>query len=170
MKRLNTTLSFIRGQTRGRFSCLVKNTVTPGTGRQTGTFCLTKDGGGGITMEEWQRQMKNQVNTLEDLARFICVTDEEKEAIKNCNTKWGTTPYFASLMDPDDPKCPIRKQIVPSRYEQQNKYGIENYLVFKENRDTDEDRPDTIARQYMDRIAFTIVNKTSLPLIKLHQV
>ncbi|MDW7650489.1 MAG: KamA family radical SAM protein [Bacillota bacterium] len=113
-------------------------------------------------MEEWQMQMKNQVNTLEKLERFINVTDEEKEAIKNCTTKWGTTPYFASLMDPNDPGCPIRKQIVPSRYEQENTYGIENYLVFKENRDTDEDRPDTIARQYRDRIAFTIVNKCGI--------
>ena len=26
----------------------------------------------------------------------------------------GITPYYASLMDPDDPNCPVRKQAVPT--------------------------------------------------------
>ena len=33
---------------------------------------------------------------------------------------------------------------------------MENYLVWKENRATDEERPDSIARQYRDRVAFTV--------------
>jgi lysine 2,3-aminomutase len=72
-------------------------------------------------------------------------------------TKWGTTPYFASLMDKDDPNCPIRKQVIPSMKEQVNEYGMENYLIWKENRATEEVRPDSIARQYHDRVAFTVV-------------
>lgn len=113
-------------------------------------------------MEEWQQQMQDQVNTLAKLAKYINVTNEEKEAIINSSAKWGTTPYFASLMDANDPNCPIRKQVVPSKYEKENNYGIENYLVYKENRAGDEDRPDTIARQYRDRIAFTVVNKCGI--------
>jgi L-lysine 2,3-aminomutase len=58
-------------------------------------------------------------------------------------------------MDRDDPNCPIRKQVVPSVKEKENRYGIPNYLIWKENRDTDEVRPDSIARQYYDRIAFS---------------
>ena len=112
--------------------------------------------------EDWQYQMRNQVDTLEDLKKYINVTTEEEEGINNTTAKWGTTPYFASLMDPDNPQCPIRKQIVPSKHEQENRYGMENYLVFKENRAEDEDRPDTIARQYEDRIAFTVVNKCGI--------
>jgi lysine 2,3-aminomutase len=27
------------------------------------------------------------------------------------------TPYFASLMDPDDPNCPIRQQVIPTNHE-----------------------------------------------------
>ncbi len=110
------------------------------------------------TIEEWWYQIRNQVDTLEELKKYINVTPEEEEAINNTTAKWGTTPYFASLMDPENPNCPIRKQVVPSMHEQQNRYGIENYLVYKENRAGDEDRPDTIARQYHDRIAFTVVN------------
>jgi lysine 2,3-aminomutase len=109
-------------------------------------------------MEEWIEQLKNSVNTLERLSEFINVTPEEKEAIETLNTKWGTSPYFASLMDRDDPNCPIRRQVLPSLQETVNKYGIENYLIWKENRDTEEIRPDSIARQYHDRVAFTVTD------------
>jgi len=109
-------------------------------------------------MEEWIEQLKNSVNTLERLSEFINVTPEEKEAIETLNTKWGTSPYFASLMDRDDPSCPIRRQVLPSLQETVNKYGIENYLIWKENRDTEEIRPDSIARQYHDRVAFTVTD------------
>ncbi len=109
-------------------------------------------------MEEWQYQMQNHVDNLEKLKEFINITPEEKEAIETLHTRWGTTPYFASLMDRDDPACPIRKQVIPSLKEKENRYGIENYLVYKENRSNEEKRPDTIARQYYDRIAFTVMN------------
>jgi lysine 2,3-aminomutase len=108
-------------------------------------------------VEEWIEQMQNQVNTLEKLGEYINVSDDEKKAIETLKTKWGTSPYFASLMDKDDPKCPIRMQVIPSMKEQVNKYGMKNYLIWKENRATEEVRPDSIARQYHDRIAFTVV-------------
>jgi len=107
--------------------------------------------------EEWVNQMKNQVDSLERLGQYIKISDDERKAIETLKTKWGTTPYFASLMDPDDPNCPIRKQVIPSMQEQINEHGMKDYLVWKENRATDEVRPDSIARQYHDRIAFTVV-------------
>jgi len=109
-------------------------------------------------MEKWIEELQNSVNTLDKLRNYIRVTPEEEKAITTLHTKWGTTPYFASLMDPDDPACPIRKQVIPSLKEMENQYGLPNYLVWKENRDTDEVRPDSIARQYYDRIAFTITD------------
>ncbi|RLB73829.1 MAG: KamA family radical SAM protein [Deltaproteobacteria bacterium] len=107
--------------------------------------------------EEWVKQMQNEVNTLEKLEKYINVSADEREAITTLKTKWGTTPYFASLMDKDDPKCPIRMQVLPSMKEKVNEFGMDNYLVWKENRATEEVRPDSIARQYKDRIAFTVV-------------
>ena len=109
-------------------------------------------------MEEWVEQLQNSVNTLDGLKALINVTPEEEAAINTLKTTWGTTPYFASLMDPNNPDCPIRKQVIPSMKETENKYGVPNYLIWKENRDTDEVRPDCIARQYYDRIAFTVTD------------
>ena len=109
-------------------------------------------------MKEWVEQLKNSVTTLDRLKEYIHVTPEEEKAILSMKTKWGSTPYFVSLMDPEDPKCPIRLQVIPSLKEQENTYGIPNYLIWKENRDTDEVRPDSIARQYIDRVAFTVTD------------
>jgi lysine 2,3-aminomutase len=109
-------------------------------------------------VEQWIEQLQNSVNTLEKLKRYVNVTPQEQEGITTLNTKWGTTPYFASLMDRDNPGCPIRKQVVPSVKEKENRYGIPNYLIWKENRATEEIRPDSIARQYYDRVAFTVTD------------
>lgn len=109
-------------------------------------------------MEKWQEQLKQSVNTLERLQKYIHVTPEEEKAISSMETKWGTSPYFASLMDKDDPQCPIRRQVLPSLQETVNQYGIDDYLIWKENRQTEENRPDSIARQYDDRVALTVTD------------
>lgn len=109
-------------------------------------------------MEEWMEQLQESVNSLKRVKALINLTSEEEKAISETKTKWGTTPYFASLMDQENPNCPIRKQVIPSLKEKKNVYGMENYLVWKENRATDEVRPDAIARQYHDRVAFTVTD------------
>ncbi|BCS96342.1 hypothetical protein DSLASN_19740 [Desulfoluna limicola] len=112
-------------------------------------------------MEEWMRQLETSVNTIEKLQKYVRVSPEEEKGIEEAgkgDIRWGTTPYFASLMDPDDPNCPIRRQVIPSVLETVNRYGVENYLQWKENRLTDEERPECIARQYQDRIAFLVTD------------
>jgi lysine 2,3-aminomutase len=106
--------------------------------------------------EVWQEQMRDYVDTIEKLETYINLSAPERKALETLQTTWGTTPYFASLMDRDDPDCPIRKQVIPSIHETENRFGMQDYLVWKENRATDEIRPDCIARQYKDRVAFTV--------------
>lgn len=109
-------------------------------------------------MEEWEEQIQNSINSLEKLKKIVNVTEEEEKAINTLKTTWGTTPYYASLMDKDDPKCPVRRQVIPSQKETVNRFGMKDYLIWKENRATEEVRPDSIARQYEDRVAFTVTD------------
>jgi lysine 2,3-aminomutase len=109
-------------------------------------------------MQAWLKQLQDSVNTLDRLREYIKVTPEEEDAIENLEGTWGTTPYFASLMNPDDPACPIRRQVVPSLKENENRYGVKDYLLWKENRATDEVRPECIGRQYKDRVAFLVTD------------
>ncbi len=63
----------------------------------------------------WMWQQRNRVRTLEQLEKVINVTDDERKAYEGSVEMFNMsiTPYYAALMDPDDPNCPIRMQSVP---------------------------------------------------------
>ncbi|MGE4357385.1 MAG: lysine 2,3-aminomutase [Candidatus Omnitrophota bacterium] len=65
--------------------------------------------------EDWHWQLKNRITTLNELRQVIQVIPEEEEGIKISRGRlsMAITPYFASLMDPLRPNCPIRRQAVP---------------------------------------------------------
>lgn len=66
--------------------------------------------------EDWHWQIANRISDVETSSKVIHLTGEEKEIIsKSLNTlRMAITPYFASLMDPDDPQDPIRMRAVPT--------------------------------------------------------
>jgi lysine 2,3-aminomutase len=65
---------------------------------------------------DWKWQFSNRITTVETLRQVINIDDEEADRIEHSLTKlrMAITPYYASLMDPDDPNCPIRRQAVPT--------------------------------------------------------
>ena len=67
----------------------------------------------------WVWQQQKRIKSLEQLEKVINVTPEEREAFQASNEMFhmGITPYYASLMDKDDPNCPIRLQSVPKKGE-----------------------------------------------------
>lgn len=68
---------------------------------------------------DWRSQMKHRIQTLEALREFINVTPAEQESIERSKGRyrWSITPYYASLMEPDNERCPIRLQAVPGLQE-----------------------------------------------------
>jgi len=63
----------------------------------------------------WIWQQQNRVRRMDHLEAVMNVTQEEKDAFDKSSELFNmaVTPYYASLMDPDDPDCPIRLQSVP---------------------------------------------------------
>lgn len=63
----------------------------------------------------WIWQQQQRVKNLQMLEKVIKVTDEERKAYDGSVEMFNMsiTPYYASLMDPEDPNCPIRLQAVP---------------------------------------------------------
>jgi lysine 2,3-aminomutase len=67
----------------------------------------------------WQWEIKNRITDLEQLEKIVNLTVDEKRAIQYSTQnsahklKMAITPYFASLIDKDDPNCPIRRQCIP---------------------------------------------------------
>jgi lysine 2,3-aminomutase len=70
---------------------------------------------------DWHWQQRERVTTLAQLERVIRVTPEERRAAEETEAEFhmGITPYYAALMDPEDPCDPIRLQSVPTMGEMQ---------------------------------------------------
>jgi len=64
--------------------------------------------------DDWRWQLANRISSYDEFARIINLTDEEIAGLKAPNKfRVDVTPYFASLIDPTDPDCPVRLQVVP---------------------------------------------------------
>jgi lysine 2,3-aminomutase len=64
---------------------------------------------------DWRWQLSNRVNTLEEVGRVLNLTDDERAGLSSPDKfRVDITPYFISLIDPDDPNDPIRRQVIPT--------------------------------------------------------
>jgi lysine 2,3-aminomutase len=65
---------------------------------------------------DWHWQQRERITRLDQLEKVIRVTPEERKAAVETDAEFhmGITPYYAALMDPEDPSCPIRLQSVPT--------------------------------------------------------
>jgi lysine 2,3-aminomutase len=68
-----------------------------------------------LDWEDWQWQLEHRISTRDELAQVIKLTPEEEQGIKKASGRlsMAITPYWATLIDPEDPDCPIRRQAVP---------------------------------------------------------
>jgi lysine 2,3-aminomutase len=63
---------------------------------------------------DWRWQLSNRVNDLAEIEQVLNLTDEEREGLSAPDKfRVDITPYFISLMDPNDPNDPIRRQVIP---------------------------------------------------------
>jgi lysine 2,3-aminomutase len=70
--------------------------------------------------QSWHWQLRNRLETLDELEAFVDLTDEERRgiAIAPGLFRIGITPYYAALMDRAHDKCPVRMQVVPQGVEE----------------------------------------------------
>lgn len=64
---------------------------------------------------DWKWQLRERVTKLPQLEKLIPLADEERAGALLAGTKLslGVTPHFFNLIDPHDPNCPIRRQVIP---------------------------------------------------------
>jgi len=72
-----------------------------------------------LDWEDWRWQLNHRISTKEELAQVIKLIPEEEEGIKKASGRlsMAITPYWATLIDPEDPNCPFRRQAVPTAFE-----------------------------------------------------
>jgi len=69
---------------------------------------------------DWRWQLRNAVTGVDELARAVSLTARELEGARraeHAGLPLSITPYYLSLCDKDDPRCPIRRQCVPDARE-----------------------------------------------------
>jgi len=109
---------------------------------------------------DWRWQMANRIKTVDDLAGVLDLSDDEKSAINSAlgGLRMAITPYYASLMDQDNPECPIRRQAVPLSLElQDNAMEMEDPL----HEDVDSPAPG-LTHRYPDRVLLLVTDQCSM--------
>jgi lysine 2,3-aminomutase len=59
--------------------------------------------------------MRRRLGRLEHFERYLSLAQAERRGLELAAERFSVavTPHFAELMDPEDPACPIRRQVIP---------------------------------------------------------
>lgn len=68
---------------------------------------------------DWRWQMRHRLTKLEHFQQLLRLSATEEQGLLIAPDKFAVavTPYFASLLDPKDPLCPLRLQVIPQKEE-----------------------------------------------------
>ena len=109
---------------------------------------------------DWKWQVRNRVETLDELKRHVQLSPEEETGVGQClgALRMAVTPYYLSLIDPDDPHDPVRKQAIPM--------AAELYHAPEDDHDPlheDKDAPvKGLTHRYPDRVLMLITDQCSM--------
>jgi len=106
--------------------------------------------------DDWKWQFRNRINCIEQLAQLLSLSTEEQAQLKLVTMRYplSVTPYYLSLISPDDPDDPIGKQAVPSPLEMtMGSMGLEDPL---------DEKGDTVVpglvHRYSDRVLLVLTD------------
>lgn len=109
---------------------------------------------------DWRWHMRNRVRTEEALRGWLDPTDEEQDGIRQTTGvfQWSVTPYYASLMDPANPACPVRRQVIPLPDElTPDIVGVEDPLE-----EVAHSPVKNLIHNYRDRVAFCVTSQCAI--------
>jgi len=107
---------------------------------------------------DWRWQLRHRLTSLEEIAGLLTLTDSERRGILLASSRklaLAITPYFFTLLSPDDPDCPVRRQVIPrseellrAPYEMSDPCGEDGNMV----------APGLVHR-YPDRVLFLVTDR-----------
>ncbi len=64
---------------------------------------------------DWRWQLSHRLNSVDEIEKVIHLTASERKALSSPGLfRVDITPYFISLIDPNDPNDPVRRQVIPT--------------------------------------------------------
>ena len=69
---------------------------------------------------DWHWQIQNRIRSLGQAEMMLHLSDLERDALVHLGTSlpFGVTPYYMSLVSPDNPLDPLRRCVIPTIHEQ----------------------------------------------------
>src|SRR5690554_1773782 len=67
-----------------------------------------------VTDHEWQNwhwQLTERITQSDVLQELLSISEQEAAIINKvgANYRWASSPYYLSLIDPDNPNCPVKR-------------------------------------------------------------
>jgi lysine 2,3-aminomutase len=108
--------------------------------------------------DDWRWQVRNAIHSVDELEQVVRLTPDEREGIRLTGRDFAMAipPYYAALMDPSDPSCPVRIQAIPRTCEADG-LGMHDSL----GEDAQRVAPGLIHR-YPDRALLLVTNMCQL--------
>ena len=109
---------------------------------------------------DWKWQVRNRIETSEELKKYISLTPEETEGVDKClkTLRMAITPYYLTLIDPDNANDPVRKQAIPTAAElYKSPADLEDPL----HEDGDAPVPG-LTHRYPDRVLLLVTDQCSM--------
>jgi lysine 2,3-aminomutase len=106
---------------------------------------------------DWRWQLSHRLNSAADIGQVIHLTDNELKAFALSGDLFRVdiTPYFISLIDPDNPNDPIRKQVIPTVEENSSFVGM-----MEDSLAEDRDSPvPGLTHRYPDRVLMLVTTQ-----------
>ena len=116
----------------------------------------------GGTEEDWnnyQWHLKNHIRDVDILGKIIRLSKKQKENVLKTGSqyRWRISPYYASLMDPEDKHCPVRLQAVPAIEEYLDATEVSDPMIIKYNSPAP-----LVSRLYPDRLIINVTNACAM--------
>jgi lysine 2,3-aminomutase len=109
---------------------------------------------------DWRWQQRNALTSTEAFARLLPLSDAERRglALAEGRSRIAVTPYYAALMDPEHPSCPVRMQGIPSPDEAGRAFGdLEDPIGEEPHRPTR-----AVVHKYRDRVLLLAVDRCAV--------
>jgi len=109
---------------------------------------------------DWRWQQRNAVRSVEELSRHLRLTEDERRGCLETRDlfRLGISPYYLSLIDPENPFCPVRMQSIPVRAEADKQPG-----ELRDPLGEDHHRPvRAIVHKYPDRVLLLALDHCSV--------
>lgn len=116
----------------------------------------------GAEEENWNDykwQLKNRITDADTLSKIINLSDKEVKKIKEVEKqfRWAISPYYLSLINPDDRLDPIKLMSIPEHIELNDNYDDLDPMAEEYTNPAG-----SVTRRYPDRLIINVTNECAM--------